>query len=485
MTGLRLIVVWVSIAVLLSVLAVFSELKPSVSGPFALAESAIENPWYVQSGLRIATLREKVPTVDRVVLVPDEATFLAAIGEWSLEGRWPILIEDDRYAPMFVRRFQPAETIRLPAVKTPLPEGNQLRQAMQQAVAKAWNVRDSEFLKGKWQELGWEPPGVAIASASDPAWPAAVALAADRGQPLVFLEGDFGKPNDTLAPEDWWNLKAEVERVVENTGYPYSNLGDAIDTITIVRQMAVKYQSPRRSNEQLSVTDGLARQENGDRWAVVGWIFGSPARAVYQAMCSIFLDPKTAMLYDGYAKSGTWQKYEMNSAARQLRQFGINVQLVQRPEAGLEKWRSLAAREWEFDLIFVNSSGSPETFNVAGGDALVPDIPTLKFPAAMHVIHSWSATTPDNPDTVGGRWLANGAYLYVGSVHEPYLRAFVPPQLIVSRLLNSTPFLIAARHLELAPWKITTIGDPLMVIAKPRQRISPAQRPMKLSVLPY
>lgn len=483
MKEIRLIVLWVSIAFLLSVLAIFSELKPRVKGPFALEESALDKPWYVQSGLRIATLREKVPTVDRVVLVPDEATFLKAIEEWSLEGRWPILIEDERYAPMFVRRFQPAEIIRLPAVKTPLPKGNKLRKAMQQAVAKAWNVRDSDFLRGKWEDLGWEPPGVAITSVSDPAWPAAVALAADRGQPLVFLEGDFGKPNDTLYLEDWWNLKAEVERVVENTGYAYSNLGDPIDTVTIVRQMAVKYQSPRRRNEQLSVTDGLARQENGERWAVVGWIFGSPARAVYQAMCAIFLDPKTVMLYDGYPKSGTWQKYQMNSVARQLRQFGMNVQLVQRPEAGVEKWRSLATQEWEFDLIFVNSSGSPETFNVAGGDAFVSDIPNLNFPAAMHFIHSWSATAPDNPDTVGGRWLANGVYLYVGSVHEPYLRAFVPPQLIVNRLLDSTPFLIAARQLDLPPWKITTIGDPLMIISQPRQRISSAQKPLKQSFL--
>jgi hypothetical protein len=53
--------------------------------------------------------------VDRVVLVPDEATFLQAISEWSLQGRWPILIEDDTYTPMFLRRFQAAEVIRLEA----------------------------------------------------------------------------------------------------------------------------------------------------------------------------------------------------------------------------------------------------------------------------------------------------------------------------------------------------------------------------------
>ena len=189
----------------------------------------------VQSGLRIATLNSKISTVNRVVLVPDEATFLAAMGQWSLEGRWPILIEDNKYTPMFLQRFEQAEVIHVPAVKDPLPKGKTLQDSMLKAVVAAWNATDMESLQQTWKRLGWEPPGVVITSQNDPAWQAAVALAADRGQPLVFLEDNFGQPNDTLTAEQMQRLETSIENTVKQTGYPYKKLGDSIDTITLVR----------------------------------------------------------------------------------------------------------------------------------------------------------------------------------------------------------------------------------------------------------
>ncbi|HLO50110.1 MAG TPA: hypothetical protein VK211_16970 [Kamptonema sp.] len=442
--------------------------------PFALPLSSKHQPWPIQSGLRIATLRDNVPTVDRIVLVPDTATFLAAIQKWSLQGRWPILIEDPKYTPMFLERFHPAEIIRLPSLKQPLPKGKQLQDTIISALAAAWNATDIPSLKDTWLELGWEPPGIVISSANDPALPAAIALAADRGQPLVFIEGNFGQPNDTLSLDKWQSLQKIVNKAVETTGYPYANLGDSIDTVTIVRQLAVKYESLSKPDEQLAVTDGLARSADGNRWALTGWIYGSSSRSLYQAMCSIFLEPETAMLYNSYEREGNWGKYEMESPAGQLSRMGLSVEEVKQPEASLQRWQSITSREWDFDLIFINSRGNKDTFFVGGnGDASVKDIPKLKYPAAIHLIHSWSATTPDDKNTVAGKWLENGAYAYVGSVHEPYLAAFVPPKIIVERLSASVPFLMASRLLESRPWKITTIGDPLMTISKKRPRISP------------
>ena len=446
--------------------------------PFQLPPSAKEQPWPVQTGLRVGILRENIPTVNRIVLVPDEATFLAAIQKWNLKGNWPILIEDKKYAPMFLERFQPEEIVRLPSIKQQLPTGQKLQQLMHNSAATAWNATDAKTLKEKWKELGWEPPGVVITSESDPARTAAVALAAARGQPLVFLEGNFGKPNNNLNDTQWKNLQIAVTKAVESTGYFYSQLGDAIDTITIVRQLAVKYQSPQNKDEQLAVTDGLGRHPNGERWAAAGWIYGSEVRSIYQAMCAIFLDSETAMLYDSYPKEGNWEKYEMESAASGLKTIGLNVELVQQPDSSLQTWRSLASKPWTFDLILMNSKGYPKSFQVGDGDAPVDDIPKLQFPAAIHMIHSWSASDPDDASTVAGRWLENGAYAYVGSVHEPLLSAFIPPKIMVDRLKRGAPFLIAARQLESPPWKITTIGDPLMSIAKPRPRIRPAQQPI-------
>jgi hypothetical protein len=449
-----------------------------VTKPFQLPASAKKEPWPIQTGLRAAIVRAKIPTVNRVVLVPDEATFLAAIKKWNLKGNWPILIEDDKYTPMFLQRFQPEEVVRLPSIKEQLPKGKKLQELMLNAAATAWNATDTETLKAKWTQLGWEPPGVVITSENDPARSAGVALAAAHGQPLVFLEGNFAKPNQTLNNTRWKTLQREIQKAVESTGFFYSQLADPIDTITIVRELAVKYQSPQKKDEQLAVTDGLGRHPNGERWAAVGWIFGSEVRSIYQAMCAIFLDSQTALLYDSYPKEGNWAKYEMEEAANELTTIGLNVQVVQKPESSLEKWRSLASKPWTFDLILMNSKGYPKSFQVGNGDASVEDIPKVLFPTAIHMIHSWSASDPDDRNTVSGRWLVNGAYAYVGSVHEPFLSAFIPPKLMVDRLKRGTPFLIAARQLESPPWKVATIGDPLMSITKPRQRIPPTQQPI-------
>ena len=286
--------------------------------PFQLPASAKQEPWPIQTGLRAAIVRSKIPTVNRVVLVPDEATFLAAIQKWNFKGKWPILIEDQKYAPMFLQRFKPEEIVRLPSIKQQLPKGKKLQELMLKATATAWNATDTQTLKAKWTQLGWEPPGVVITSENDPARSAAVALAAAHGQPLVFLEGNFGKPNQTLNNTLWKTLQRAITKAVESTGFFYSQLGDPIDTITIVRELAEKYQSPEKKDEQLAVTDGLGRHPNGERWAAVGWIYGSEVRSIYQAMCAIFLDTETAMLYDSYPKEGNWGKYEMETAASGL-----------------------------------------------------------------------------------------------------------------------------------------------------------------------
>ncbi|MBR8826497.1 MAG: hypothetical protein DSM107014_01090 [Gomphosphaeria aponina SAG 52.96 = DSM 107014] len=426
-------------------------------------------PWAVNLGTRIATLRANIPTVNQVVIVPDEATFLVAIADWSKTGRWPILIGDNYYTEMFLARFQPAKVIHLPPVKLDTP----LKESMVSAVAAAWDAADVISVQETWQSLGWQPPGIVMTSEKDPAWPAAVALAADRGQPLVFLEGDFGTANQTLTPQQWQQLQQQVEHLVQLTGYSYNKLGDTIDTVTIVRQQGVKYPSPEKEKELRAVTDGLARHENGSRWGIVGWIYGDANRSVYQAMCSIFLDSQTALFYNSYQQEDSWKNYQMNTPAQELTQGGFAVKLVQRPEAGLKTWRSLSEQAWEYDWIFVNSRGSPTEFEVGDGTANVADIPQLKTPAAVYFIHSFSAATPNDSATIAGKWLENGAYAYVGSVDEPFLAAFIPPELLVRRLIFGAPFLVSARQLDSASWKLTTIGDPLMIMTKPHKRISP------------
>ncbi|HIK12242.1 MAG TPA: hypothetical protein IGS52_18615 [Oscillatoriaceae cyanobacterium M33_DOE_052] len=461
---------------LLGLMVVASE--PDGQGLKVGAE-ARKQPWPVQLGLRIAILRANIPTVSRVVLVPDEATFLAAIQQWGLTGRWPILIEDDKYSPLFVKRFQPLEVVRLPSVKTPLPQGEELHQLAEKAVAATWQAEDTTTMQKVWEQVGWEPPGVVIAKENDPAMPAAVALAAAWGQPLAFLAGDFGKPNDTLTAAKFAQLRQQVEDLTAKTGYSYEDVGDAIDSVTLVGDIAVKYESPDKKEDILAVTDGLARKANQIRWGAAGWIYGKSERAIYQAMCSIFLDPYSALLYNSYPlKQKPWEEYGLREVQRLLAKVGFRVNIIERPQATRQTWRRLTVEGLDFDLIFVNSRGSKSAFAVGDGNASVPEIRPLQAPAAIHFIHSWSATTPDDTDTVAGRWLEHGAYAYVGSVQEPYLAAFVEPQLLTQRLLLGAPFLISARQIDSPPWKITTIGDPLMMVLQTRRRLPPSARPL-------
>lgn len=93
-------------------------------------------PWFMRLGQRVATVRNRMPSEDRVVLVPDEATFLDEIGKWRagrsvldtdparrmlVQGCWPVLIEDDVYTPMFLRAFKPAKVIRRTEKRRPWP----------------------------------------------------------------------------------------------------------------------------------------------------------------------------------------------------------------------------------------------------------------------------------------------------------------------------------------------------------------------------
>jgi hypothetical protein len=117
-------------------------------------------------------------------------------------------------------------------------------------------------------------------------------------------------------------------------------------------------------------------------------------------------------------------------------------------------------------LVMVNSSGNPDTFNLKPGEGKPDDAPILRRSAFVHFVHSWSASTPSDVHTVAGAWLERGAYAYVGSVHEPYLQAFVPTPKLAMRLAAGLPLGAAARLDDGEPWKISILGDPLITLGK-------------------
>ena len=58
-------------------------------------------------GARAAQLQKKLPILNHVVIVPDEATYLDEISQWSTSARWPVFFDQEPFMSSFIRRFSP------------------------------------------------------------------------------------------------------------------------------------------------------------------------------------------------------------------------------------------------------------------------------------------------------------------------------------------------------------------------------------------
>jgi hypothetical protein len=464
---------------------------PAPTGQSALtpeqeqAKRIAEMPWFARLGMRSLGIEGKLPVVDRVVLVANEGAYLAEIARWTPKARWPVLIEDDEFAPRFIRAFKPAQVIRRPASAAPADDAA-LRAAVDAAIAHAWGGDPANGSVAALRAIGLVPAGIVGASVKDPAWTAAVALAAGRGQPLVWIEEPAGSSsNDILGATDFAALDAAVRNSFASSGLTWNTLGDDLETFTLCRHAALRVDLPSpaggrnpqlpKETGPLSLTDALCRNDDGSRWGFAAQIFGTSTRSAYMAMCSLFLHRTETWMFDGYANrtGGMYAAYSFAQATPVLAQEGFTMKSWEGSNGTLTSWRSLLPKGIGPDVLFMNSSGNADFFEVeTSSNAPSTDIPVLRKPMALSMIHSFSLQAPDAAYTVGGRWLDHGVYAYVGSVHEPYLTAFVPPATLIQRLAALTPFLVAGRQWPGDPiaqvWRIATIGDPLMTMPAPK-----------------
>lgn len=459
-------------------------------------------PWPVQLGVRSFQVQMRLTVLDKVVLVPDGATYLDEISKWSLRGRWPVLIEDDLYTPLFVRAFKPSKVIRRTSVGALAATEDARRIAARAAVTRAWTVPGSEVIPTTpaeaYSAVRFEPMGIVFTEMSDPAWPAAVALAAGHGQVLNWIDHSAGSPNATMTATQLQELSAHIDAVAHATGLSYAGLGDAIDAVTICRaipakaiapqgaQWAPPSAAPTKPDEPIAVTDALCRNPDGSRWAIAAWIFGSESRSAYMAMSSLFLTRKSVWMMNTYANDGDWARYGVADGIKALAADGFETTEYSGIQTSEFAWLNLLMGGFKPDVLFMNTMGNQDFFQLWNAAICRPeDVPMLQRPMALHLIHSWSLTSPESRDTVGGRWLEHGVYAYTGSVYEPYLTAFVPPSMVASRMSNYTPFLVASRWgggpLD-ATWRLTTIGDPLMVTPSPSQPQPPREAKFNLDI---
>ncbi len=431
-------------------------------------------PWYLALGESSMQLRARVPVLRQVVLVPDLATLVDEVARWSPQGHWPVLIEDDQLAAMFIRRFKPQAVYR----RGPVGGGEPSAARMSAAAAAAWGDEGGASPRVAAAAAGLPvPSGLVISSPHDPAVGAAVLLAAGRGQDIAWVREKAGGSTGTLERGRAASLRAAIEHAASATGLRWDALGDDIDTLTVCRKLSGKAKTNLNTaitgEHLVAITDLLGRSADGRRWAVTGWIFGRAERAAWMANCSLFLPRLNVWLCDTYPPDDPWSKWSLSPAARILEQASYRVDLSS--GTTLTAIENAYPTGLDADLAMMNSKGNPDFFRMAGdADGDPGDLPVLNRPAALSMVHSWSLAAPGNPATVGGRWLERGVYAYVGSVAEPQLSAFVMPELMAQRVAGGVPFLVAARWWPDAGnpmssvWRINTIGDPLMVAPPPR-----------------
>lgn len=452
-------------------------------------------------GLRAAMVRAKLPVNPIVVIVPDGRSYIAAIERWNYDAgvRFPVLMDDGSWRAQqaiarFVRAYRPKSVVRWlapPAGGAPAWPGDAAARhvRLERAAARPWLVGEvpaegslADALKAQWAKLQFVPPGLIVASSEDPAWPAALALAAGRGQPLAWLIAP-GKADGYMSVENAADLEKRIEAAAEASGRSWSGLGDDLDAVTICLNCAAKvYLGEKEQNAMLALTDWIGRKAGGgpedrpskERWAWTGQIIGSEWQAAYGAMCSLFLVTDSAWLFDGYDSSPPWSLYDATEAAAVLEQVQIKCTVDDEADRSIAAWRRRAAgvsgrgttggMGVNAGLVMVNSSGNPDFFNLKPGEGKPDDAPILHRPAIVHFVHSWSASVPTDVNTVAGAWIERGAYAYVGAVHEPYLQAFVPTPKLAMRLAAGLPLGAAARLDDGEVWKINVLGDPLTTL---------------------
>jgi hypothetical protein len=428
--------------------------------------------------------------VDRLVVCFDEPSFLGEIAAWNGETFWPVLLWDSDLSPKFARAFRPAE-VRFAAPK----EGGAALPEALAAVAGAWEISPAkgpaDFLAALG-ERGRAPLGAVLLAEGSPELLGGAALAAGRFHlPLPFPAG--GGHEKVVTDREVDGFRKDLAAAIEALGISFRERGDDLDFVTVANDLCFGYTrtDPDAHPGGYTTDDAIARRDDGERWGWVGRLAGGPERSVHMAMCALFLQPAKGLFFSRYDPNdrGGFGLFDPQPALPNIGKF-FPVEAIRHPDATLARWREV---QWpagnRFGFVHVNSSGGATDWSTSKGGATYFDVPD-SVPAVVHYTHSGSAAAPFRTDTIAGRWMANGAYVYFGSYSEPYLGSFVPPSLLAERAAAGVPLGAAMRLLGgpqyrgsrrmpvggvekdvsfdmAAPWKLAYFGDPAYRLTGP------------------
>lgn len=424
---------------------------------------------------------------NKVIIAPDIRTYLYYISLWDEEKIYPVLIKGSKLNQKFINAFRPQTTELADEVVVPGPvdEAMILRALYtsftdEDILSAADKDYTRDDIKAYYKKFNHIPLGVVLTRPGEGEMAGGLMLASARRQVLDFLPYT-AKDERVISKGKLDDLKEKIKGIIDGWGYPYLGFLDGIDYITIAGDFPYAYNNYETTRPgRYAVDDALGREAELQRYAYVGRLVGNWHLSSYQAACSIFLQPEDILFFNAYSREGNWLDYRTDTASRMLEGL-YRTANIENNEATLERWQILTSEYGnEYDLVFINSSGGPSDWNLSKGQAKVEDIPE-SVPAIVIYTHSNSAANPYDENTIAGRWLENGAYIYFGSISEPYVQSFKTPTEIVADLLFGRPYSQALRRDSgpwSHPWRLMLIGDPMnsLMIESPSERLDAGVR---------
>lgn len=394
-----------------------------------------------------------------VYIVPDRETFLYYLSKWSDKEKYPVFIGKDKYTEKFISAYNNGNNRVIEVEKVDIGKIN--KRLIYKTLIASFNDQDLKTVKtdgDKWDLKKYfidndiKPCGIVITDLDSAEYLGGVVLAAFHGQILEFYEPSVVPILGNYTRDTKEIIRRDIISILNDWGFPFKGIGEGVDAITIAMDIPFKYDGG------FSLDDAINREgdDSASTFAFTGRLMDlSKGLAVYQAMCSIFLQTSKALFFDRWPRE--WMR-SLDVGVWDLRKKIPCVSIYD----DMNKWRNTVKKYNVYDLVFVNAAGNPDQWS--GGT--LDDIPD-STPVAVNFSHSTSAADPTDYNTIAGRWLQNGAFVYFGSVSEPFAIAFNLSQDIIASWINGDPFAQALEQKEklapqvAKPWKLMYIGDPL------------------------
>ena len=398
-------------------------------------------------------LKIQHPKPGKVVLVDDWRQALVEIANWNCEDRYPVLCKKHPLTKKFIERYNPTEVLKSNSGLYGHIDENLIRRCLAASLGPEGmldNVSDS-------LESRLEDKGVVLVDLKDRnILLGGLALASAHKQRLVFIDRSLYKTEDLLTEKQAKGLRDRIHKKIENL--------DSLDYLTVACDLSFAFRGKYEFlDEKYSLDNLLVRDKEGKKFAYHGRLTGN--EALYQAMCAIFLQPKDALFFNTIWDN-LYQTHHSDNAV-QFSESILNTTQVKRPECTEKRLREELKKG--YGLVLFQSRGTPDGFTVYGGRDIANkfgfyektsfdedgkgSINSLDLPLPTIFLanpHSYAGANPYNNNTIGGKLLDEGAYIFFGAVSEPAQSHFNTPADIIVSLLNGNTIAEALQDRSIA-----------------------------------